>query len=73
MTFHWHFSFLLPENNEVYSVGSNLFFQLGWGEIGQNYSMPGKIEKLVGLEILQISCSDYFSMAVISGKFMLVF
>lgn len=63
---------MFTESDEVYSVGSNQFFQLGWGQIGLNYSMPGKIEKLNACKVVQVACLDSFSMAVTDGKLLLI-
>nr|XP_042901632.1 serine/threonine-protein kinase Nek8 isoform X2 [Parasteatoda tepidariorum] len=57
-------SAFLTETNELYSVGSNRHFQLGWGNSALDYSMPQRIEKLSGIKLLSVNCANSYTLAV---------
>ncbi|KFM76907.1 Serine/threonine-protein kinase Nek8, partial [Stegodyphus mimosarum] len=60
----------LCENGEVFSVGSNHYFQLGCGKSGLDYSLPQRIEKLENFNIIQVACCDFYSMAVSEDNYL---
>nr|XP_042901634.1 serine/threonine-protein kinase Nek8 isoform X4 [Parasteatoda tepidariorum] len=63
-------SAFLTETNELYSVGSNRHFQLGWGNSALDYSMPQRIEKLSGIKLLSVNCANSYTLAVCNDNYL---
>ncbi|XP_054721833.1 serine/threonine-protein kinase Nek8-like isoform X2 [Uloborus diversus] len=62
-----HTAFLC-DDGKVYTVGSNCQLQLGWGTLHIDYSMPRIVESLKGFQVTDISCGDYFTLALTKDK-----
>ncbi|KAG8182304.1 hypothetical protein JTE90_013910 [Oedothorax gibbosus] len=57
-------SVVLTDHGDLYSVGSNRFGQLGWGEEGLDYSMPHEVDIIKNIKVSQIVCGYNFTGAI---------
>ncbi|GIY14648.1 hypothetical protein CDAR_567131 [Caerostris darwini] len=55
---------IMNELGELYSMGSNRFGQLGWGEPGLDYNSPQRIENIKHVKVSQVLCGDCFTLIV---------
>ncbi|GIX95741.1 hypothetical protein CEXT_455012 [Caerostris extrusa] len=55
---------IMNELGELYSMGSNRFGQLGWGEPGLDYNSPQRIENIKHVKVSQVLSGDCFTLVV---------
>ncbi|XP_067122738.1 serine/threonine-protein kinase Nek8-like isoform X2 [Centruroides vittatus] len=55
---------ILTDKGDLYTIGSNRYGQLGWGQIGLSHNMPCKVQFINHQKFKRVSCGNSFTIAV---------
>lgn len=55
---------ILTDKGELFTIGSNRYGQLGWGQTGSSHNMPCKVQYINKEKFKHVSCGNSFTVAI---------